>query len=213
MGKVLKRDLSPDPHGDASRSSLRSSRTGDVLDADPIVDAARKQAQEILEAASREKERIFSEARAAGRDEGLALVSEQILRAKIAHGEILASSERDLVVLALKIAEKILGRDLEREPSLVVDICARAVEIDRAAHHVVVRVNPQDAAILREQRGRMMELIGRVKEIAIKEDGDVPLHGCIVETESGVFDARLATQFEVLRRILLGDSTKTEGRV
>jgi type III secretion protein L len=220
-GKVIKGEISAEPAKEVSPSPLRQSRGGGgVLEgqvyeahqsARRIVELAQKQAQEILDQANRETERIISEAREMGRQQGLADVSEQILRAKIVHGEKLASSEREIVALALKVAEKILGRDLERDPSLVVDLCARAIEDVRSAHQVIVRVNPKDALHLREQRGRMMERVGRVKEIAIKEDPEVGRHGCIIETEVGIIDAQLATQLEVLREVLLRETRDAEG--
>jgi type III secretion protein L len=221
IGKVIKGNVSPEPSNDVSHSSPRPPRLGGVLDSEVyeahqsahrIVEAARKQGQEILDAAEEEKRRILSEAKETGRQEGLALVSDQLLRAKLAHGELLAGSEREIVAIALKVAEKILGADLERDPSLVVEICAKAIESIRAAHQMIVRVNPKDAIILREQRSRLMELIGRVKEIAIKEDSDVPRHGCVIETDIGVIDAQLATQIEMLRRVLLSDTAKAEGQ-
>ena len=76
-----------------------------------------------------------------------------------------------------------------------------------------MRVNPKDAAILREHRKRLMELIGRVKEIAIKEDPEIARGGgCIVETDSGTIDAQLVTQLEMLRNVLVTDpNAKKEG--
>jgi type III secretion protein L len=170
-----------------------------------IVEAARKQAAEIIEAAHRETERITSEAREAARQEGLALAAGQLLRAKIAHRELVARAERDIVALALEVAEKIIGKDLERDPSLVAEICATAIDNVRASNQVVVRVNPKDAPLFRELRDRVMERAGRVKEIRFKEDSDVAPSGCIIETDGGVIDAQLATQLEVLRDILIAE--------
>lgn len=219
IGKVIKGgDVAPEPT-DAARSPLRSSRPGVVnaevyeahQSAQAIIEAAKKQAQEILEAAEAEKEKALAEAREKGRQEGLAQVTEQILRAKRLRAQVLEEAERDIVALAVKVAEKIIGRDLERSPELVVDLCANAIENVRTAQQIVVRVNGKDAAILREHKPRLMELIGRVKEIAIKEDPDVPRYGCIIETDSGTIDAQLATQLEMMRHVLVGDPAKKEG--
>lgn len=218
IGKVIKGDGVSEPVSDP-RASVRSPRQGvvnaEVYDAhqsaQAIVEAGRQKAQELLDAAQAERERVLEEAREQGRQEGLAQVSEQIVRSTLLKTEVLQNAEREIIALACKLAEKIIGRDLERDPELVVEMCANAIENVRMAQQVVVRVNPKDAQVLREHKRRMMELIGRVKEIAIKEDADVARYGCIIETDSGTIDAQLPTQLEMLRNVLITDPGKKEG--
>jgi type III secretion protein L len=179
--------------------------------ANAILDAARKEAAEIIDAAHRERDRIISEAREAARQDDLAVASAQLIRASIAQRELVERAERDILTVALAVAEKILGKDLERDPSLVAEICAAAIDNVRASHQVVVRVHPSDAPLLRELREQVMERAGRVKEIRFKEDTDVAQSGCIIETDGGVIDAQLATQLAVLRDVLLGDVERKKG--
>jgi type III secretion protein L len=198
IGKVIK--------GEGPRPGVVD---GEVYDArqsaQAIVEAAKRQAQELVDAARQESARVFEEAREAGHQQGLAEVSEHVLRAKLLQTEVLQKSEKEIVALACRVAAKILGRDLERDPRLVVELCAHAIESVRSAQQVVVRVNPADAALLREDKRRLMELVGRVKEIALKEDPDVARSGCIIETDAGTLDAQLATQLEMLQNLLLGE--------
>ncbi|MBJ6763106.1 flagellar assembly protein FliH [Myxococcaceae bacterium JPH2] len=219
IGKVIKGDGTAEPAIPAERPVLRPPRAG-VMNAE--VFEARQGAHGILEDAQREKERILAEAqrereetiaraREQGRQEGLAQASEIILRAKMQAGEILASHERDVIELALKVAQKILGRDLERDPDLLVDMCASAIDNLRNARSMVLRVHPKTAAVLRAKKPVLMELIGRAVDLAIKEDQEVAPVGCIVQTEFGTVDAQLPTQFEMLQNILLPDSAKKEG--
>lgn len=219
IGKVIKGDGVAEPALSTERPALRPPRAG-VMNAE--VFEARQGAQGILEEAQREKERILAEAlrekeevlakaREQGRQEGLAQSTEIILRAKMQAGEILASHERDIIALALKVAEKILGRDLEREPELIVDLCSSAIDNLRNARSMVLRVHPKTAAVLRAKKPVLMELIGRAVDLAIKEDHDVAPVGCIVQTEFGTVDAQLPTQFEMLHNILLPDTAKKDG--
>ena len=219
IGKVIKGDSGMEPLPGGDRPVLRPPRPG-VMNAE--VFDARQTAQGIVEEAQREKERIIAEAqreredllartREQGRQEGLAQATETLLRAKMQAGEILAQQERDVVALACKIAEKIIGRDVERDPSLLADICAKAIEELRNARAVVLRVNPKSAAVLRARKAELMELIGRAVDVAIKEDPEVSAVGCIVQTEFGKVDAQLPTQFEMLQNVLFPDSAKKEG--
>jgi type III secretion protein L len=176
-----------------------------------IVEDAKRMADSIKEDANREKHRIFAEAKEMGHEAGLAEMSTEIAKAKMQAGEILKASEKDIVELALKIAEKIIGRDLEREPAVISDICATAIENVRNAKQLVLRVNPRDGATLRENRKALMEMVGRLVDIAFKDDGDVAPGGCIIQTEFGTIDAQLETQFLMLKNVLLADSAKKEG--
>ena len=219
IGKVIKGDSGAEPLPGGDRPVLRPPRPG-VMNAE--VFDARQTAQGIIEEAHREKERILAEAqrerdemlakaRDQGRQEGLAQATETLLRAKMQAGEILAQQERDVVALACKIAEKIIARDIERDPTLLVDICAKAVEELRNARAVVLRVNPKSAAVLRARKAELMELIGRAVDVAIREDADVAPVGCIVQTEFGTVDAQLPTQFEMLQNVLFPEQGKKEG--
>lgn len=220
IGKVIR---SGEPVSDASgeRPASSVSRPGrGVVDAavfeahqnaQGIVEAAQRKAQEIVENAERSRARIHAEAREAGRQEGLGQATEVLLRAKMQAGEILTASEHDILELAAKVAEKIIGRDLERDPEVLLEICASAIENVRNVKQMVLRVNPRDAGILRENQKRLMDSIGRSVDVAVKEDNEVASGGCIVQTEFGTIDAQLPTQFAVLRNLLLGDPAKKEG--
>jgi type III secretion protein L len=220
IGKVIKGDATAEPVVSTERPVLRTPPRAGVMNAE--VFDARQSAQGILEEAQREKERIIAEAqrerdevlakaREQGRQEGLAQSSEIILRAKMQAGEILASQEKDVIQLACKIAEKIIGRDLEREPELLMDMCATAIEQLRSAKSMVLRVHPKTAQVLRARKPELMELIGRAVDVAIREDPEVAPVGCIVQTEFGSVDAQLPTQFEMLQNILLPDTARKEG--
>ena len=71
-------------------------------------------------------------------------------------------------------------------------------------------IAPEDALayagkILRDHRKRLMDLLGRTKDIAVREDPEVKRGGCVVETDHGTIDAQLETQLQMLEAALLGD--------
>jgi type III secretion protein L len=220
IGKVIKGDSAGEASPGGDRPVLRPPPRAGVMNAE--VFDARQTAQGILEEAQRERERILAEAqkeredvlakaREAGKQEGMAQATELVLRAKMQAGDILARQERDVVALACKIAEKIIARDIERDPTLLADICAKAVAELRNARAVVLRVNPKSAAVLRARKAELMELIGRAVDVAIREDAEVAPVGCIVQTEFGSVDAQLPTQFEMLQNVLFPEQGKKEG--
>jgi type III secretion protein L len=221
LNKVIRGDAatSDGPHYD--KPALRPPPRAGVVNAEEfeahtaakqIVADAKKQAEEIVAEANREKDKVFAKAAEDARADVMSKASEEIARAKMQAGQILADSEKDIIELALKIAAKIVGRDLEREPELITEICATATEHARAAKAMILRVNPKDGALLREKRPKLMEQIGRTLELAIRDDADIEQGGCIIQTEFGTIDAQLKTQFDMLRNVLYPDSSKKDAK-
>jgi type III secretion protein L len=176
-----------------------------------ILEEARRAAAAIIDEAHQQKEKLLAEYRQLGREEGLAQMSSEIARAKLQAGEILKRTENDLLALSLRIAEKIVGHDLERQPDVIIDICANAIDSVRNAKQLTLRINPKDGGILRSKTPKLMELVGRSVDIAIRDDADVEPGGCIIQTEFGTVDAQLKTQLEMLRNVLISDTAKKEG--
>ncbi|MDC0714705.1 FliH/SctL family protein [Stigmatella sp. ncwal1] len=217
IGKVIKGDVAPEavPERSAPRPARAGVMNADIFEArqsaQGIIEEAQREKERILAEAHREKEDVLAKAREQGRQEGMAQATELLLRAKMQAGEMLAGQEKDVIALACRIAEKIIGRDIERQPELLVDMCAAAIEQLRNARAMVLRVHPKTAQVLRSRKPELMELIGRAVDLAIREDQDVAPVGCIVQTEFGTVDAQLPTQFEMLQNVLLPDLSKTEG--
>jgi type III secretion protein L len=172
-----------------------------------IIADAHTQAHRIIEEANQEKEAIFVKAAEDARAEVVAQASEELARAKMQAGQMLAAMEKEIIDLSMKIAAKIIGRDLERDPEIVAEVAATAIEHARAAKAMVLRVNPADGATLRKARPKLMELIGRTVELSIRDDADIERGGCVIQTEFGTIDGQIRTQFQMLENVLTPDTT------
>ena len=94
---------------------------------------------------------------------------------------------------------------------MITRIAEAALEQVGAAANVRVRVHPLDAQILEQS---MMEIVSAPDEAAAIEvvpDAAIEQGGCVVESDRGIVDARLRTQFEEIQTRLL-ESLETEGR-
>ena len=162
---------------------------GDVFD-------AKQEARRILDGARADAERLREEARRdgfdAGRQEGLASVTEKLLRAAVATEQRAATDQAVLVRLAVRIAEKILARQLALAPEMVADVARAALATARARDRIALRVHPEDVAAV--------AALG----VATVPDATVPRGGCVVETDLGRFDARLDVQLRAVERALVG---------
>lgn len=213
--KIIKGEDFPEPMNE--RPAPRPARGGAVVESEvydahqkakDIVEQAEKQAAQMLEKASRERDAVVGASREQGRQEGLAQATSIILKAKQDAAHIVEESEPQIVKLALVMTEKILGRMLEEDSELVISIAAQAIESVRQQREIILRVNPEDAQLLRNSRKKIMDMLGRTKDIAVREDPEVERGGCIIETENGTVDAQLKTQLAMLEQVLLGDQKK-----
>ncbi|MCL2625538.1 MAG: FliH/SctL family protein [Cystobacterineae bacterium] len=217
LGKIIREDLVNSVSGlesiasprfpSATRPPVVPSRLVTVKEiearskAEEIIEEAQQKAQELLAEAERQRAVIFQETREEALAEVATQAATELAKAKMQVGMMLAEAEPELIELACRIAEKVIGRDLERDPKLLLEICANAIENLRTAKAMLVRVHPKDAKLLREKRSELIELIGRSVDIAIRDDAEVQPGGCIVQTEFGVIDAQLETQFKALRTL------------
>lgn len=172
------------------------------LEAARILAQAEKDAAAILQQA----ESIARESRETAYREGCesALTEWQtlLLEAREQRDQALAGVERDVLRLAVKIAEKILGHELQRDKKAVVDIVATALRQARRNEMITLRVNPADLPLIEQHRQRF-DRIGRNQFLDVVPDPAVTAGGCVIESESGAIDAQLGTQLRVLERALV----------
>jgi type III secretion protein L len=191
----------------ATNASLGGSITkGQIVDARAearrIIRAAEEEA-----AATREQAELFArESRETAFREGcenaLTEWNTLLLEAREQRDQALASVERDILRLAVKIAEKILGREIKKDRTAIIDIVATALRQARRNEMITIRVNPADLPVI-EQHEQRLDRVGREQFLDIVSDPRVATGGCVIESESGAIDAQLETQLRVLERALL----------
>jgi type III secretion protein L len=213
QGKIIKGGVPEDSSGDSNDlnlSSLAKDRQvlkGNVVEAldsaEKIIQEAKNKAEEILEKARQTKEEMLAKAQEEGYEQGLAELNETILKFKSEYGQILSNSEKDLLQLSLKIAERIIGRALDMQPELLLDIIHNALQSIKYQREIRIRVNPEHLPYLKENKMQLYAMLGESKEIEIVEDPLVEGDGCIIDTEIGTIDARLETQLRVIEKFLI----------
>ncbi|MCX6537755.1 MAG: FliH/SctL family protein [Acidobacteria bacterium] len=114
---------------------------------------------------------------------------------------IIRQTERQVVQLALSIAQRILRREVQVDQELT---CAMArVALDRLGEvaSIRIRLNPDDHAAITARHGPAWA--GR--NVTIEADPAINRGGCLIESPFGFIDASVEAQFKVIEQTLAAD--------
>jgi type III secretion protein L len=189
-------------------SVVKGQTYGATVDAAQIIETAHAEARGIREAAEQDKLTVLEVARKEGYDQGLQLWHAAVEEANAVRDRRLADSEPELVRLAVRIAEKIIGEELRLNPQATLSIARQCLQWLRRERSLMLRVSPAELSLLRESIDSLREMAGRHRSIEVIGDPGVGPGGCIVESEYGVIDARLETQIRSMEKILLRQAAK-----
>lgn len=135
-------------------------------------------------------------------DAAAAQVTEMLVSARrLAESERRAAKDAALV-LARKMAERIVGRAVELDASVMGDITAQALLAVRPrSGPIVLRIHPEDRAAVESSRSRWPDDLAAIG-IQFVADASVGRAGCVVDTPVGRLDGRLSSQLDALERAL-----------
>lgn len=118
-----------------------------------------------------------------------------------ARDSILAA-EKQLIEIALSVARKILAREIEENPMVVLPIVKKALEKVNDQDQIVVKVHPDDYALVLQARRDLQMILGQEQALTISHDHTLEVGSCMIESSNGTVDARVNTQFAVLEKAL-----------
>lgn len=109
----------------------------------------------------------------------------------------------DLLELALRLAEKLVMRQVELDPEIACRHLASALQHLTGCHDVTVRICPDDRPALEEAMPELIEQFRRLRHIQLAEDPAVSRGGCVVEYDQGRIDATMEMQLNRLVEVIL----------
>ncbi len=174
-------------------------------EAEKIVNQAEQYAQKLRETAEVQSANRLKEAFSQGTEEALLEFEQNLLASKEIRDKVLRDVEKDVLKLAVRLAEKIIGKELDENDKTVNDIVSTALQNARQKERVTIRVNPADLTAV-QSNGEKFKASAQAKFIDFAADPRVERGGCLIESEVGTVDARLETQFRVLKRALLAQA-------
>lgn len=187
-------------------------------EAQDIVNKAQAEAQEIIAKAHSEENEIrdsayrkgYDEGQKSGYNDGQSELNSLIERVhKIVESvmnrreEILRDTEQQIVDLVILMTRKIVKIISENQKGVVLSNVLSALKKVKTRCNVIIRVNIEDLKLTSEHTGEFIKRVEAVQGITVIEDSSVDKGGCVVETDFGAIDARIASQLGELENKIL----------
>ena len=199
---------------DASQAEVQKAHE----QAEAIVTEADKKATEIVtnaeqtEAATKKK--AFTEGFDAGRKDGfkegktevtrlIERLHTMIERTMDKREEILAETEQQIIDLVILMTRKVVKVISENQRNVVSSNIVHALRKVKGRADVILRVNLADVGLTTEHIKDFLNAAENIKNITVVEDLSVDAGGCIIETDFGSVDARIASQLHELEQRVL----------
>lgn len=186
--------------------------------ASEVVANAHAEADRIIAAARAEEEKIRSEAHETaykeGYDQGYANGQEEVNRLierihrmiegiMVRREQILKETEQQIVELVILITRKVVKVIADTQKTTIINNILAALKKVKARGKVTLRVNIEDLKLSSVNAGEFIKRVENVEGIEVIEDSTVDRGGCIVETDFGAIDARIASQLGELESKIL----------
>ncbi len=217
MATIIRKDSASAAHATHAAQPVAFSFTDMRGQADNYLETVRREAAKIVQQAHSQAEQIRRQAEATGRKAAEA-ATERMLEEKItkrmnsllpaleqlatqindAKGEMLSHWERSVLQVVIAISERVVRRQLVKEPTIALDVVADALRLAAGSADITLHLNPTDYENLGTQIDRLAATLCRLAPSQIISDPDISAGGCRVVTKFGEIDERIEAQ---LRRI------------
>ncbi|MCK9169042.1 MAG: flagellar assembly protein FliH [Treponema sp.] len=186
--------------------------------AEEVIKKAQEQAQQIIQDAKVQEQKIESDAHnkgyEEGRDEGykdgegevnrlierMHKVLDSVMQRR---EEILRDTETQIVELVILMTRKVVKIISENQKSIIMSNVLAALKKVKGRGEVTLRVNLEDVKLTTEHTDEFIKRVENIKGITVVEDSSVEKGGCIVETDFGAIDARISSQLMELENKIM----------
>lgn len=124
---------------------------------------------------------------------------------------LLQSARADFLSLALRVAERVVKRRIECDPSVVIDQVASAMTQVSRPTGIQVSLHPDDIPLVQAAMPEMGKTLAAARHATLTPDGALQRGCCIVRSEGGgEVDASISTQLARITDAILPTCPKVE---
>ncbi len=116
--------------------------------------------------------------------------------------------EKEVVELALAIAQKVICREVATDRETVVCVAKEALAKVDDPGKITIKMNPADLDFINETKYQLANFIADVNNVTLEGEEGIQSGGCLIETELGEIDARIEKQLEAVKESFLDNLEK-----
>lgn len=123
---------------------------------------------------------------------------EMLRNAEEQRNNTLSEVEKEVIALAIQIAEKLVVKQLDLSSETVLSIVQESLRLVADRDSFIVVANPIEVELIRQNKDSFVQLLAEGSGLKIIGDPDIKPGGCRVETERGKVDAALESRWQAL---------------
>lgn len=166
--------------------------------------------EKIANALEEAQAKGYDEGFQVGKKEGYASIQQSIEAAqrlvslsKVDYEKKILEAEPMIIKLATKLAEKIVGDNIEQEPTKWVHIVQTAIKEMKEHKNIKISVHPSKYELTLNGKKQLEATLNHDSEIYIYPNEELDEDACLIETSFGTVDASVTTQLSEMKTHLL----------
>ncbi|HEY4255093.1 MAG TPA: HrpE/YscL family type III secretion apparatus protein [Chlamydiales bacterium] len=163
-----------------------------------IVEIVKKDAESFKRETAIEAEKTKELAFQEGFEQGLTSLNKHLFALDKELKQLREEVQQKILPLALKAARKIVGEELALHPDRIVDVVLTSLKPVTQHKKITIYVNRMDLDALEKNKPKLKHIFEHLESLSLQERDDVETGGCIIETEAGIINAQLETQWRSL---------------
>ncbi len=170
------------------------------LEAEQVVEEIKISADKYKREVVLEGEKQKEAAEMAGFEEGFKQWGEHVAQLEQEIAKVRQDVTALIIPIALKAAQKIVGRELELSQDAIADIVMTNLKAVSSHKKIKIYVNKSDLEALERRKSDLKNVFENLETLSLIERSDVQPGGCIIETEGGIINAQLENQWRILEQ-------------
>ena len=120
---------------------------------------------------------------------------------------IVKESEEELLKLSFLVAKKIIRQEIKQDRQIMTQMVSETLREFPEQHDIVVCLHPEDYRVISSNKELFLAGVGNDRQITFKPDEAMTSGGCVVESSTGMIDARIEAQLDEIYRSLVEEKS------
>lgn len=185
-------------HVSPGKKILSAEEYSQALSAEELINKMKEELAWKKDEDAKAAESAKKAAEEAGFKEGLDKWAEQMAQFEKTLQSLKAETEKSIIPVAIKAAEKIVGKQMAEKPEVFVDIVKQSLKAVAGHKRFTLYVNPKELTLFESSKPALRQVLEQAESLTIIPREDVTAGQCTIETEAGIINVNLEELWKAL---------------